>query len=217
MSPADQDELASLEEDFKALRTEYEKYFAGVERIEPLKDRDRVKTTLRRLTTTRTPNTAMRYRLQTLQASMITYESYWNRITRQIEEGTYHRDLFRLAHKQQLAGEQAPAAKAPTPAETRPAAAAPGAATPTPVAAARPQAPTTAAPPTVYPEALRTLHTAFAKARAETGDPRPVSIDSLAATVKKQIAAIKERYKCERVEFSVAVKDGKAILKATPK
>ena len=206
MSPADSEELSSLEEDFKTLRTAYEKYFAGVERLEPLKERDRVKSTLRRLMTVRTPNTAHRYRLQTLQASLITYESYWNRITRQIEEGTYHRDLFRLAHKQEPAGQEPAAMPAPD------------------TGGITDKLASTAAPGSkkgssgvVFPEALRTLYEAFVKARTETGDTRPVTIDALAATVKKQMATIKEKYKCERVEFTVAVKDGKAILKAIPR
>ena len=227
MTQVDRDEVGTLEEDFKALRTEYEKYFAGVERLEPLKERDRVKTALRRLSTVRTPNTAFKYRLNTLQASMITYENYWNRITRQIEEGTYHRDLFRLAHKQMFAdaaaaakqaesaapgnggarepvasGTPAPAAATPTPARAQPAAAPAGAGTNANAA---------------YPAALRNLYDAFVKARAETGDQRPLTIDSLATTVKKQMVAIKEKFKCERVEFTVAVKDGKAILKAIPR
>jgi hypothetical protein len=205
VSLVESDEVGSLEGDFKALRTEYEKYFAGVERLEPLKERDRVKSTLRRLMTVRTPNTAHRYRLQTLQASMITYESYWNRITRQIEEGTYHRDLFKLAHKQQtLAASAEPRVAAPAPQAQPAAAVSPPAAAPANAGA-------------VYPEALRSLHNALVKARAETGDTRPLTIDSLAATLKKQMSTIKEKFKCERVEFTVTVKDGKAVLKAIPR
>ncbi|MBI5509321.1 MAG: hypothetical protein HY903_11265 [Deltaproteobacteria bacterium] len=201
MSAPQQDEVQGLEEAFKKLRTGYEKYFAGVERLEPLKERDHVRTTLRRLMTVRSANTAYRYRLQSLQASLVTYESYWNRITKQIEEGTYRRDLLRLERKlSQTPEDQPPAAPAPPP---------------SPTAAAPAAAPT--ADLSRYPAALQSLYTAFVAARSETGDTRPLSIETMAATVKKQMAAIKEKYKCERVEFTVAVKDGKAILKAIPR
>ena len=203
MSPAERDDLAGLEEEFKLLRTAYEKYFAGVERVEPLKDRDQVKVALRRMMTARTPNTATRYRLQTLQASLITYESYWNRVARQIEEGTYHRDVFRLERKMALEA----------PPKERAAAAPADASGADPKAAGAPLPPA----PSTYPESLRRLHESFVRARAEVGDPRPITIEALAGTVRKQMQAIKEKFKCERVEFAVALKDGRVILKATPR
>jgi len=222
VSPVAIDDLDRLDETFKELRTAYEKYFAGVERAEPAKARDTFKSTLRRLTGERSVNTAVRYRLQSLQASLITYENYWNRITRQIEEGTYKRDLFRLERKQALGEAVAPEPKVDRPVETHgevassAPAAVPPASLPTPLP--RPaSAVAPAAPPAAYPEALRKLYDAFVAARSSTGDTKPLSIDALAQTVRKQMAVIKDKYQCERVEFTVAVKDGRAILKATPR
>ena len=90
------DEVQTLSESVKKLRQEYDKYFMGLERLEPLKARDEVKKTMRRLMSeSLNKGTAKRFKLQSLQASLISYEAHWNRITRQIEEGTFKRDKLR--------------------------------------------------------------------------------------------------------------------------
>ena len=207
--------LDRLEESIKKLRTAYEKYFAGVERIAPGKDRDNLKKDLRRLLGQRINNTAWRFRLQGLQASLITHEVYWNRITRQIEEGTYHRDLKRAQRK----AAESPPATEPTREEAAsspdlPPAPRAGAAA---AAAAKPAAAAKKGAADSHPAYMEKLHAAYNQARKQAGADKNVSIDSLARTVKKQTAALKEKYKCKTVEFRVAVKDGKAILKAVPK
>ena len=138
-----------LEESIKKLRTAYEKYFAGIERIPPLKDRTDIKRDLRRLVTSGTHNTAVRFRINSLQSTLVTYEQYWDRITRRIEEGTFHRDQFRLKRKTEAAAEEKPAEAKPAdakPAEAKPAAAA----------------------KKEYPESLRKLHDAFNQARQKS-------------------------------------------------
>ncbi len=88
-------DIDHLDEAVKQLRISYERYFTGQERIEPKKEREAVKKELRRLLADDNKNTARRYRLQSLQATIITYEQYWNRLCRQIEEGTFLRDKKR--------------------------------------------------------------------------------------------------------------------------
>ncbi len=190
------DGLEALEESLKKLRTAYEKYFVGVERLEPAKERDELKATLRRLSTTHNKNTAWRFRLQTLQASLITHENYWNRVSRQIEEGSYKRDLLRAAKVR----------------------AAPEAADDAGTAAALPAArtPEATADLSKYPTSLRKLYETYARARAQTGEA-PVSIDEVASTVRTQMQAIKKQTKSASVEFRITIKDGHATLKAVPK
>jgi hypothetical protein len=187
------DKLDDLAEDMKKLRQEYDKYFMGLERLEPQKLRDAVKKTLRRLMSETNNNTAYKFRLQTLQASMVTHEAHWNRITRQIEEGTFKRDKLRA--QAILRGD------APEP---------PPAPSPEPPAAGNAAAPE-------YSEAIRKLHDAYEQARRQAGETKPLPIAALAATVQKQVAAIKAQYNCKSVEFKVTLKDGKPVLKAIPK
>ena len=102
-------------------------------------------------------------------------------------------------------------------------------ATPAAGAGARPVAPARAstapvgpgAPPPKaaggLPEPLRNLYTAYNQARQQVGQSEPISVDVFTAALQKQYAAIKAQFKCNHVEFKVAIKDGRAILKAEPK
>lgn len=192
------DEVQRLSEDVKKLRQDYDKYFLGLERFEPLRARDEVKKALRRLMTESiNKGTARKFKLQSLQASLTQYEAHWNRIARQIEEGTFKRDKLRA---QALMDDEAGTDDATAPAAP----------------AARP-----AAKPTddaQYPDSIRKLHEAFETTRKQLGgEAKPISMAALAATVQKQMAAIQAQYQCKTVEFKVAVKDGRPILKAIPK
>lgn len=178
-------DIDALDEAIKKLRVAYDKYFLGLERREPADERAKVKNWLQRARAEHTPNTARRFRLNQLQASLVTYEAYWDRLCRQIEEGTFKRDLLR-AQRQQSA---APPPSSPSNGATT---------------------------PRHYPEHLMQLHSAYRAAQAQVG-AKEVSLEALARTVEKQTATIKERYKCQAVDFKVAIKDGKAILKAIPR
>lgn len=184
------DDVQKLAESIKKLKIEYDRYFLGLDRMEPAKSRDAVKKDLRRLVTeTNNNNTARRFRLQSLQATLLTHEVYWDRTARQIEEGTYKRDKLRAKALMEASADEDAA--------------------PAPVARAQPAE--------EFPEAIKKLHEAYEQARIQSGDSREVPIGALAATVRKQVAAIKAQYNCKTVEFKVTIKDGKPILKAVPK
>src|SRR4051812_23222366 len=71
----------------------------GIERIEPLilrKDVDRRLWMLRR---EQIRNTGLRFKLQTTVQRYNSYQQYWARICREIENGTYQRDVKRAADK----------------------------------------------------------------------------------------------------------------------
>ena len=189
-----QDDIAELSDAIKQLRVAYDRYFLGVDRTEPIKARDDARRWLHRLVGEHSRNTARRFRLETLQATFITHEQHWTRISKQIEEGTYKRDKIRAQ-----AILDAPAS---------------------PAAGSSPRANATAnanaTGDTVTAE-LRTLHAAFIEARRSTGDARSLDLAALKATVDEQTARIKAQFNCREVEFKVAIKEGRAILKAVPK
>lgn len=93
-------ELNSLLDELSArlekLKIDYERYFLGIEKLEPGQDRKEIAQIVRQLQTTPTANTALKFRLQSLNQRFLSYQSYWNRIVRQIEAGTYQRDLARV-------------------------------------------------------------------------------------------------------------------------
>jgi len=88
-------EIEELEQRVERLRSLYEQYFLGIEKIEPLtarKDVDRRIWVLRR---EQIRNTRKRFRLQTIIQRYNTYQQYWMRINREIEAGTYRRHLIK--------------------------------------------------------------------------------------------------------------------------
>lgn len=87
------DLLDDLEEEIELLKVAYERYFNGVDRVPPAREHDRVKLHMRNIQRMRGGSTAIRFRTQSLRARLVTYEHYWNRILRQIENGTFKRIL----------------------------------------------------------------------------------------------------------------------------
>jgi hypothetical protein len=88
--------LDELEARIDKLKIAYEQYFMGLEKLEPLSDRQEIARTVRRLQSANTRNTALKFRLNSLNQRFLSYQNYWNRIVRQIEAGTYKRDLARI-------------------------------------------------------------------------------------------------------------------------
>jgi len=91
--------IKELEDRVERLRALYDQYFMGIERLEPLtlrKDLDRRLWVLRR---EQIRNTGLRFKLETTIQRYNTYQQYWQRIVREIENGTYQRDLGRAAQR----------------------------------------------------------------------------------------------------------------------
>jgi hypothetical protein len=88
-------ELDALEEDLERLKTLYEQYFLGIERLAPARLRNEIR---RRILTTKPSDsfrTAERFRFRTLSQRFTSYSSYWDRMLAMIEDGTFRRDRTR--------------------------------------------------------------------------------------------------------------------------
>jgi hypothetical protein len=88
-------ECQAVEEELEALKARYDQYFLGIERREPNRWRDEVRKKVMRLKTAFTRNTGLKFRIQSLHARYLSYERLWLRSSREKEEGTYRRDLFK--------------------------------------------------------------------------------------------------------------------------
>ena len=89
--------LEELENRIERLKALYEQYFMGIEKLEPLvprKDVDRRIVLLRR---EQVRNTAQRFKFQTLVQRYNSFQQSWARVAREIDNGTYHRDVARAA------------------------------------------------------------------------------------------------------------------------
>ncbi len=91
--------LSELEAKIDRLKVAYERYFSGIDRTAPEFLRKDVVRILRMLENSFIRNTAQKFRLNTCAQKLSTYGNYWNRIQRQIEEGTFKRDLQRAARR----------------------------------------------------------------------------------------------------------------------
>lgn len=92
-------ELEELETRIERLRALYEQYFMGLEKLEPLipkKDVERRIWVLRRV---HVRNTGLRFKFQMLIQRFNTFQQYWLRVSREIENGTYRRDVLRAAKR----------------------------------------------------------------------------------------------------------------------
>jgi hypothetical protein len=188
------EDLDKLQEDIERLKFEYDQYFQGFSKLPPEALRKEVQRTVNRFVGFQSPNTGLKYRAQNLVQRFTTYKQLWDRILRQIEDGTYKRDLYRAnlkqKHPQQKGGATAAADDIIEDAE-------------------------------LYEEAAPkrkwdSVFDQYAKARSQTQEGS-VSYDKLAAVLEKQAAQLREKYQAKDVEFKVVVEAGKTKLKAVPK
>ena len=118
-------QIGELEVAVDRLRSLYEQYFMGIEKIEPMvprKDVDRRIYTVRK---EQIRNTALRFRFQMILQRYNTYQTHWQRICREIENGTFKRHLVRAKQRFGSSRPPRPPVAAPQVAAERPA---PGAA-----------------------------------------------------------------------------------------
>ncbi|WP_437953904.1 MXAN_5187 C-terminal domain-containing protein [Sorangium sp. So ce296] len=92
-------ELEELETRIERLRALYEQYFMGIERLEPLIPRKDVERRIWVMRREQIRNTGLRFKFQMLFQRYNTFQQYWGRIAREIENGTYRRDVIRAAKR----------------------------------------------------------------------------------------------------------------------
>ena len=223
---ADQEQAAkecdALESDLAKLRATYEQYFLGIERKPPVAEHARIKKRLTELKNSFYRQTAVKFRVSNLHTKFISYERLWVRTIQEIEDGTYHRDIFkaRLHAKQKAEAEKAAGKAAPAEAAAPPAPGAPAVARPV---ISAPNAPARAAAPVASDGAisdskLKAIFDAYVKAKKRCNeDTSKVSFDAMAATLKKQVPELMKQHNAKSIDFKVVIKDGKAVLRAVPK
>ncbi len=91
--------VAEFEQKLERLRSSYEQYFIGISKREPLVQLKDVVRVMRSIDHDQLRNTAIRFRFRSLNQKFNTLRNYWNRTLRQIEAGTYRRDVARVRRK----------------------------------------------------------------------------------------------------------------------
>jgi len=100
--------LADLERKIERVRTLYDQYFMGIEKIEPQVARKEVARTMLLYAQHHIRNTGQRFRFHSLQQKWNIYATLWNRTMREIEAGTYRRDVARVQRKLAREGIEVP-------------------------------------------------------------------------------------------------------------
>jgi len=198
--------LDQIEENLERLRQQFMRYFQGIDRRPPTDDRDRLKTRILRMRgESRQWNTKNRFRISNLHQKFLSYNRMWGRTLTEIENGTYFRHKAKIRAKQKAEAEAA-------------AAAGPGAPAPIdlPKGPARRRAPQ-ANGSDITDDRVRRLYSVYMQAKKRTGERSNLSMEGLKKQLQKQIPAIKKKHKCDRVDFKVVLKNGKAMLKAVPR
>ncbi len=233
--------LDEIEKKLDELRRRFDLYFVGSpeQRMPPTSNQMQLGAEMRRLREeeVKTWNTVDKFRFSQLFARFVSMDRMWARTLKQIEDGTYKRDKFKVAQKKK---NEKQAAATDTQVGNRPAAiegldvdvgsfsdeglitsqppqrpvterpASERASRPAPAAAAR-------AGGNMTDQHLKQLYDVYMQAKRRTGESSSLTMDGLRKQIEKQIPAIKAKHKCQNVDFKVVLKDGKAMLKAVPK
>jgi hypothetical protein len=87
--------IGELEMKIDRLRSMYESYFMGMERMPPNALRRDMNRMMLELQQVPIGNASLRFRYQALSQKWVLHTTYWNRTMREIEAGTYRRDMAR--------------------------------------------------------------------------------------------------------------------------
>jgi hypothetical protein len=100
--------LDTVDLSLERVKTLYEQYFLGIQKQPPTFLHNDIERKLRDLTQLQIRNTGLRYRFATLQQKFGSYNSYWRRTLRQIENGTYLRNLSKIGREAIRTGAEIP-------------------------------------------------------------------------------------------------------------
>ncbi|HEY4059742.1 MAG TPA: MXAN_5187 C-terminal domain-containing protein [Kofleriaceae bacterium] len=100
--------LEVVDKTLDRLKVLYEQYFLGTQKQPPAQIHTDVERRLRELQQINIRNTSLRYRFATLTQKFGSYNSYWRRTLRQIETGTYIRQLAKVGRQAALTGAEVP-------------------------------------------------------------------------------------------------------------
>lgn len=99
-------ELDTLEQELADLKVRYEQYFAGLMPLAPEKQHAKLKHIIRQLRKAPFKNSALNYRLKSIESRYNTFNTYWQRTLRAKEEGTYSKDLFKADIREKMLREE---------------------------------------------------------------------------------------------------------------
>lgn len=200
-------DLEEIEQHMFLLKINYEKYFSGLERVEPLRERDLIKRRIADIHETPIRHPGLRFKFQQLKARFSSMELYWNRNLVMIERGTHPKFKFRadLHDKaRRISAEKGASATAPT--------AAVEAMTPEQEEVLRRRQEQAEREDRAY----KLVYEKYLEARGKCGQSTDLSFEAVREALRKQVRQIKSTYNVDSVKFRIVVEEGRAKVKAVP-
>jgi len=202
------DRATQLEAKMIQLKNRYEQYFLGLERKPPSNDRNALHKELDLLRQMLIKNTALKFKLNSMFSRFLSYERLWMKTETDIEEGRYSRDIYRARRHRGHATKQ-PSAEDVDMSDF--------AADPGRPAVSPEQAPAIGAPglPSLSDERLQQIYSSFLLAKKECNEPTDgLTFDHVAKRIRDQVPELVKQANGRKIDFKVAIKDGKAVLRA---
>jgi len=181
-----EEDLRALEQKLNALKLDYERYFLGTRPREPVMTRQEIQKTVTLWSNTPIQNTALRFKFNSINARYQAMKRQWDSILRQMEAGTYKRDVFKAN------------IRSGPPASTR-----------SPAPAGAEGVPSSQAGHVLIAAYREAAETCGLNAKGLTAN-------RLQDVVDQQTAVIRKKTGCADVHFRVVVQDGRVKLKAAP-
>ena len=181
-----EEDLRVLEQKLNALKLDYERYFLGTRPREPVMARQEIQKTVAIWSNTPIQNTALRFKFNSINARYQAMKRQWDSILRQMEAGTYKRDIFKANIRCGTAARSESAAPA----------AGKG------IRSGR----AGAALIDAYRQAAQTCGL----------NPKGLTAKKLQAVVDRQTALLRQKTGCADGSFRVVVQEGRVKLKAAP-
>lgn len=88
-----------LDAELAELKAMYDLYFQGVERLPPSKKHEAFKKHMAQVKGSFVRQTAAKFRIESISQKFVTYERLWDRTLKEIENGTFKRDLARMKRR----------------------------------------------------------------------------------------------------------------------
>lgn len=92
-------DLDNIERKIEQLKIEYEKFFVGITKVEPIVMKNQIVQLIKKYASTQFNNVMLSFRYKNLLARFLTYQEYWNRILKLIEEGKNPKDYRKIYEK----------------------------------------------------------------------------------------------------------------------
>lgn len=204
MATIDED-LTQLDDYVRRLKVEYDVYFGGGAKKPPAELEWKVRNLLRKYSDGSNMSSGQRFRFNTIQQRYSLFAALWMQKLKIKEEG-YRRPQDAILGIQGLRTDEQHAAEAALKHHEQI------------------EDHNTGKPFIVdcsdadsEPQKVQALFQALASARKQTGDNAGGNLDSFQKFVRQKTAQIRKEYNCEKVEYSVEMKDGQVKLKAKPK